>query len=69
MNAPESRRKFVCLLLQMMPQHYYKIAELVFKLLHSVTLHASENLMNADNLGSIFAPHMLCSKQVGIMLL
>lgn len=56
--------KVVCLLLQMMSSSHYNLAKDLFVLLHKVTVFSEQNLMNADNLGAIFAPHMLCPKKV-----
>lgn len=64
-SKQENKLKYVCLVLQMMSAAHYRIAHAVFAMLHEVALHASTNLMGADNLGSVFAPHMLCSKKVG----
>ena len=66
-SKEESRMKVVCLLLQMMSSSHYRLAKDLFTLLHKVTVFSQQNLMNADNLGAIFAPHMLCPKKVGLV--
>ncbi|XP_067927896.1 rho GTPase-activating protein 19-like isoform X2 [Watersipora subatra] len=62
-TKPETRLKVVSLLIQMLSLTHYNIAKSLFALLHQVSLLSTQNRMNADNLGSIFAPHVLCSKK------
>lgn len=63
-DKEEQRLKMTNLLLQMLPKEHYSIAKSVFNLLSAVAERSQHNKMDACNLGTVFAPHMLCPKKV-----
>lgn len=63
-KSAEKRVKVTNLLLHMLPLEYYRITKSLIMLLHSVSMQAEQNKMTPDNLGAVFAPHLLCPKKV-----
>jgi hypothetical protein len=59
--------KTVQLLFHLLPAENSTVLECILKLLHKV-VEEEENKMTAETLGTLFAPHILCPKKVGISL-
>ncbi|KAF6031184.1 hypothetical protein EB796_010542 [Bugula neritina] len=63
-SALKKRKSMVCILIQMLSCVNFPLVRMVLLLLHKVAQHAANNLMNADNLGTIFTPHMFYPKDI-----
>lgn len=56
--------KALRLLFLLLPPENYQLLHDVLILLHRVAAHQKQNLMSAVNLGTMFAPHILCPRKV-----
>ncbi|XP_014668550.1 PREDICTED: rho GTPase-activating protein 19-like [Priapulus caudatus] len=56
--------KAVQLLFLLLPPETYRLLRDLLNLLHRVTEVQEDNRMNADNLGTMFAPHILCPRKM-----
>lgn len=54
------------LIFLLLPSVNYDILKELLLLLHRVTSHQDVNKMTSLNLGTMFAPHILCPRKVGI---
>ncbi|ESO93062.1 hypothetical protein LOTGIDRAFT_119952 [Lottia gigantea] len=61
--AKEKQLKAIQVLILMLPRENALLLECILDLLHRVSL-VSENMMTANSLGTIFAPHLLCSRKL-----
>ncbi|XP_050397345.1 rho GTPase-activating protein 19 [Patella vulgata] len=61
--AKEKQVKAIQVLILMLPRENALLLECVLDLLHRVS-KVSENMMTANSLGTIFAPHLLCSRKM-----
>ena len=57
--------KALRLLFLLLPPENYQLLHDLLILLHRVASHQKQNLMSAINLGTMFAPHILCPRKVG----
>lgn len=53
------------LLLMLLPAENRSLLSDVLQLLHLAASHESTNKMSADNLATLFTPHLLCPRKVG----
>lgn len=60
--------KALRLLFLLLPPENYQLLHDLLILLHRVASHQKQNLMSAINLGTMFAPHILCPRKVGLTL-
>nr|XP_053651858.1 uncharacterized protein LOC128701897 isoform X2 [Cherax quadricarinatus]XP_053651862.1 uncharacterized protein LOC128701897 isoform X2 [Cherax quadricarinatus] len=56
--------KALRLLFLLLPPENYQLLHDLLMLLHRVAAHQKENLMSAINLGTMFAPHILCPRKM-----
>ncbi|XP_068224333.1 uncharacterized protein RhoGAP54D [Palaemon carinicauda] len=56
--------KALRLLFLLLPPENYQLLQDLLILLHRVTAHKEQNLMSATNLGTMFAPHILCPRKM-----
>lgn len=56
--------KALRLLFLLLPPENYQLLHDLLILLHRVASHQKQNLMSAINLGTMFAPHILCPRKV-----
>lgn len=56
--------KALRLLFLLLPPENYQLLHDLLILLHRVASHQKQNLMCAINLGTMFAPHILCPRKV-----
>lgn len=52
------------LLFLLLPSENWKVLRDIMELLHLVASHENENKMSADNLATLFTPHLLCPRKV-----
>lgn len=57
--------KALRLVFLLLPPENYQLLHDLLVLLHRVASHQNVNLMSAINLGTMFAPHILCPRKVG----
>ncbi|XP_045612506.1 uncharacterized protein RhoGAP54D isoform X1 [Procambarus clarkii] len=63
-HAHARQIKALRLLFLLLPPQNYQLLHDLLILLYRVTLHQKENLMSAINLGTMFAPHILCPRKM-----
>lgn len=69
-EAAQSRQiKALRLLFLLLPSENYQLLQDLLILLNRVAAHKEQNLMSAINLGTMFAPHILCPRKVSDYLL
>lgn len=61
--------KALRLLFLLLPSENYQLLQDLLILLHRVAAYKEQNLMSAINLGTMFAPHILCPRKVSIYCL
>jgi hypothetical protein len=66
-KARAKQLKTLQLLFLLLPSDNYLLLECLIDLLHKVT-KSSGNMMTAQSLGTLFAPHLLCCRKVFISL-
>ena len=52
------------MLVLLLPKENAEMLHQLLQLLHKVTVNAESNKMNALNLGTMMAPHILCPRKV-----
>ncbi|XP_054257328.1 rho GTPase-activating protein 19-like isoform X3 [Macrosteles quadrilineatus] len=52
------------LLFLLLPSENWKVLRDIMELLHLVASHENENKMSADNLATLFTPHLLCPRKL-----
>ncbi|XP_036332942.1 uncharacterized protein LOC118744203 [Rhagoletis pomonella] len=52
------------LLLLLLPDENRQLLQHIIEILHSVAAHANENKMTPENLATIFAPHLICPRNL-----
>ncbi|XP_017839769.1 rho GTPase-activating protein 21 isoform X2 [Drosophila busckii] len=54
----------VQLLLLLLPEEHRDLLKHIMEMLHAVALHEDSNKMSADNLATLFAPHLICPRNL-----
>jgi hypothetical protein len=63
-NHPQRQVRGLQMLVLLLPKENAEMLHQLLQLLHKVTLNAESNKMNALNLGTMMAPHILCPRKV-----
>ena len=63
-NHQQRQIRGLQMLIQLLPKENAEMLRRVLDLLHQVTLNSDLNKMNALNLGTMMAPHILCPRKV-----
>lgn len=54
----------VQLLLLLLPEEHRELLQHIMEMLHAVALHESSNKMSAENLATLFTPHLICPRNL-----
>ncbi|KMY94632.1 uncharacterized protein LOC6734947 [Drosophila simulans] len=54
----------VQLLLLLLPEEHRELLQHIIEMLHAVAKHEKSNKMSADNLATLFTPHLICPRQL-----
>ncbi len=63
-NLPQRQVRGLQMLVLLLPKENAEMLHQLLQLLHKVTLNVESNKMNALNLGTMMAPHILCPRKV-----
>jgi len=64
LNHPQRQIRGLQMLVLLLPKENAEMLHQLLQLLHKVALNAESNKMNALNLGTMMAPHILCPRKV-----
>ncbi|KAH8232946.1 hypothetical protein KR026_002037, partial [Drosophila bipectinata] len=66
--APAERQQHllssVQLLLLLLPEEHRELLQHIIEMLHAVAQHEKSNKMSAENLATLFTPHLICPRQL-----
>lgn len=63
-TAHDRQVKALSLIFLLLPTMNYELLKELLMLLYEVILHEKSNKMSSSNLGTLFAPHILCPRKV-----